>query len=80
MPWFMFQWSDEIVEHLAEHDITPDDFEFVVCNPTIQTKSRSTGRHAIYGYTPDGRWVFASYELLDEFTILPVTCFEPDSD
>jgi hypothetical protein len=80
VPWFLFQWSDDIIEHLAEHEITPEDFEFVVCNPTSQTTSRSSGRRAVWGYTPDGRWVFAAYDMLDELTVLPVTCFEPDDD
>jgi hypothetical protein len=80
VPWFLFQWTDDIIEHLAEHEISPEDFEYVVMNPSEQLKSRSSGRYAAYGYTPDGRWVFASYELLDESTVLPVTCFEPDED
>jgi hypothetical protein len=50
MPWFLFQWTDDIIEHLAEHDITPDDFEYVVSNPVQQTTSRSSGRHSVFGY------------------------------
>jgi hypothetical protein len=80
VPWFLFQWSDDIIEHLAEHDITPDDFEYVVMNPVKQVRSRSSGRYAVYGYTPDGRWVFAAYDFLDEVTILPATCYEPDDE
>ena len=80
MPWFLFQWTDDIIKHLAEHDITPDDFEYVVSNPIEQTTSRSSGRHAVFGYTPDGRWVFASYDLLDDVTVVPSTCFEPDAE
>jgi hypothetical protein len=77
VPWYLFLWSDEIIEHLAEHDISPEDFEFVVMNPVTQLKSRSSGRHAVYGYTPDGRWVFASYDMIDDATVIPATCFEP---
>ncbi len=30
MPYFDFLWTEEIIAHLAEHDISPDDFEHVV--------------------------------------------------
>ncbi len=33
MPYFEFFWTDEIIEHLAEHGVTPDDFERVVNRP-----------------------------------------------
>ena len=33
MPMFFFVWIQSTVEHLAEHDVTPDEFEFVVQNP-----------------------------------------------
>ncbi len=42
MPYFFFQWTDEIIEHLAEHGITPEDFEKVVCSPDKLRKSRMT--------------------------------------
>ncbi len=36
MPWYDFIWNDEPggnVEHIAEHGLTPDDVETVICNP-----------------------------------------------
>lgn len=27
MPWYDFFWYDENVEHLAEHGVTPEEFE-----------------------------------------------------
>ena len=38
--------------------------------------SRSSGLPAVWGYTPDGRYIMAVYEELDETTILPVTAYE----
>ena len=78
MPYFEFLWTDEIIEHLAEHGLTQDDFEYVVCHPEFQQPSRSSGRPAAWGFTVDGRFVIAVYELIDEVTILPVTAFEVD--
>lgn len=77
MPWYAYVWSDEIIEHLAEHDITPEDFEYVLANSKEVDKSDSSGRDAVWGYTPDGRRVFAVYELLDDgMTLIPITCYE----
>jgi len=30
MPWFLIIWTPEIEGHLAEHGVTPDEFEQVV--------------------------------------------------
>ena len=43
MPWYCFVWTPEIIEHLAEHDVTPEEFEEVVSNPDSEDRSRSTG-------------------------------------
>ena len=33
MPYYEFVWTDEIIEHLAEHGVGPKDFEAAVMNP-----------------------------------------------
>jgi hypothetical protein len=76
MPYYFFLWTDEIVEHLAEHGITAEDFEKVVSQPVDVRRSRSSGLPAAFGYTADGRYIIAIYELLDDTTILPVTAYE----
>jgi hypothetical protein len=76
MAYFSFLWTDEIVEHVAEHDLTQDDFEYVVNNPTRRGVSRSSGLPAVWGYTEDGRYIIAVYEEIDDATILPVTAYE----
>jgi hypothetical protein len=55
MAFYDFIWTDEIVEHLADHGISQDDFERVVCNPGSKGLSRSSGLPAVWGYTDDGR-------------------------
>ena len=37
MAYSDFLWTDELVSHLAEHGISQDDFELVVCHPYIGT-------------------------------------------
>lgn len=53
MPHFEFLWIDEVVEHLAEHGLTPDDFESVVTKPQRRSLSRSAGRPCCWGEAPD---------------------------
>ncbi len=76
MSYFRFQWTDEIIDHLAQHGISQQDFEDVVCDPDKRGQSRSSGHPAAWGYTRDGRYVIAVYEEIDEITVLPVTAFE----
>ena len=76
MPYFEFLWTDEIISHLADHGIRPDEFEEVVKFPEMRATSRSSGRPCCWGELPDGRHVFCVYEKLDDLTILPVTAYE----
>ncbi len=76
MAYFEFLWTDPIVEHVDEHGISTEDFEDVVCRPVSTAKSRSSGLPAAFGYTQDGRYIIAVYEMLDETTIIPVTAYE----
>ena len=76
MPHLEFIWNDEVVAHLAEHGISPDDFEYVVLHPLSKGLSRSSGLPVIWGHTRDGRYIMAVYEQIDRMTILPVTAYE----
>ena len=51
------------VEHIAEHGLTTEDVEYAFENVTDYLTSRSSGRPALYGLTPDERTNFVSYEL-----------------
>jgi hypothetical protein len=76
MPYYDYVWTEEIVQHLAEHGVSRDDFEQVVSNPDRTGVSRSTGRPCCWGATADGRQLFCVYEFLDDLTIVPVTAYE----
>jgi hypothetical protein len=56
--------------------LTPEDFEYVLVNPTAKGLSDSSGLPAVWGYTEDGRFVIAIYRALDEITIQAVTAYE----
>jgi hypothetical protein len=76
MPYFDFRWTDEIAEHLAEHDVTKAEFEEAVSNAKRRSISRSTGRPCCWGETAAGRQLFCVYENLDDMTIIPVTAYD----
>ncbi len=76
MPYFDFFWTDEIIAHLAEHGVTPEDFEAVVMRPVDARRSRSSDLPAAFGYTEDGRYIIAIYDFVDDITVLPVTAYE----
>jgi hypothetical protein len=62
MPYYDFLWTDDIVKHVAEHGITQDDFESVVCRPESKGWSRSSGLPCVWGHLSDGRYIIAVYE------------------
>ncbi|MBI1831258.1 MAG: DUF4258 domain-containing protein [Planctomycetes bacterium] len=76
MAFEFYFWTDEVIDHLAEHDLTAEDFEFVVDNPVDKGKSDSSGRPVVWGYTEDGRFIMAVYSRLEDGTIVPVTAYE----
>lgn len=75
MPFYLFIWNDEIEDHVAEHGVTCDEFEAVVCDPDTVDVSRSTGRQIAFGEV-NGRFLACVYEKIDKDTILPVTAYE----
>jgi DNA-binding phage protein len=78
VPYYDIIWNPEPdgnVEHIAEHDWTPDDVEAVLLHPVAEDISRSSGRPMVYGFTPDGRYIVVVYEEIDDHTLYPVTAY-----
>ena len=75
MPFYYFIWTDEIIEHLALHEVTQEE---AVCDPDRVEHSRSSDRLIALGNTSTGRYLACVSELVDETTLLPVTAYEPD--
>ena len=74
-------WDDENdpdgnVEHVAEHDLTVEDVEHVLRNPTEEGASKSTGFPTVWGYVPDGRFIIVVYEEVAENTVRVITAYE----
>ena len=78
MPFYLFLWTPEIVEHLAQHVVSIDEFESIVQNPDSSGISRSSSRPFAVGQTEDGRTLLCVYEFVDDTTIEPVTAYDID--
>ena len=76
MPYYFFSWTPEIIDHLAEHDVTPDEFEEVVSHPDYEDVSRSSGKPMAFGATSTGRYLCCVFKRFEEDTIEPVTAYE----
>ena len=64
------------MQHGAEHDITTDEVEDVLCSPDELDRSTSTGRPIAFGYTRAGRYIAVVVEEIDDVTVYPITTFE----
>ena len=77
MAWYHYIWLESVVEHVADHGLTPDDFEHVFENFDSEGVSRSTGRPIRFGYTIDGRYIAVVFEWIEEdITVSPVTAYD----
>lgn len=56
------------VEHIAEHDLIPEDVEHAYATATLFTTSRSSGLPAFVGLDTDYNEIFVVYRELDATT------------
>lgn len=64
------------VQHIAAHDLTIDDVEFVLTQPLSEGASNSSGLPTAWGFVPDGRYIIVVFEQIDVDTIRVVTAYE----
>lgn len=76
MPWFDFFWYDENLKKIAEHGVSPEEFEEVVTAATSLEDSDS-GSDMVRGKTSAGRFLVCVFTMIDEITVLPITAYEP---
>ena len=61
MPISEFLWPEDRIEHIAEHGVTPEEFEEVCFGQSLVLRARATGQNPVYyvlGETESGRHVF----------------------
>ena len=76
MPWIDVIWTEENVQHIRGHGVTPAEVEQVLADPIGRDLSESTGRPIVLGYTNAGRRLAVVYEEIDSMTVYPVTAYE----
>ena len=67
------QWDGYRVEHVAEHDVTPDEVWDVCCDPFHLAHREGRSRYRLYGQTASGRYPFVVLELVKGNTYKPIT-------
>jgi len=78
MPYYFFVLTPEIIEHLAEHNVTQEQFEEVVSHPELEDISRSSGHPIAFGLMSNGKYLCCVFRRIDEDTIEPITAYEVD--
>jgi hypothetical protein len=68
-------WTDWNIDKLAQHDITPDEFEEALAAPLYYARSRSSDRPAVVAWVR-GRKLFCVYNEIDDHMVLPRTAYE----
>lgn len=64
------------VQHIARHNVTLEEVEDVLRNPTDMDTSRSSGRPVVFGDTGAGRHLIIVYEMIDDATVYPITAYD----
>ena len=63
------------VWHTAEHGLTPEDVEYVLCGVHELDTSRSSGSPIALGFTAGGEYICVVFEWVDDETVYPVTAY-----
>jgi uncharacterized DUF497 family protein len=81
MPYVELIWDldddpDGNTSHISEHGLTKDDVAHAFSTAYKETRSNSTGREIVFGFTADRRRIAVVYEVIDDVLIYPVTTYE----
>lgn len=72
MPWFDFRWIDWNRAKIAEHGVTTDECEWVVC---YVAPIRSGDKFIADGRTQAGRHIRVVYVKDDQITVFVLTAY-----
>ena len=76
MPRYFYFWTPLSIEHLAEHGVTPEEFEEVVESARRNIISDSSGNLAVKGMTESGRLLFCVFRTIDVIEVEAITAYE----
>jgi len=69
-------WSEERVDHIAEHNVHPEEVEQVCFGKCLALRARATGVNSVYyvlGQTDSGRYLFCVIIQFPDGIGYPVT-------
>jgi uncharacterized protein len=73
-----FEWDDDNVEHIARHNVSPDEVEDVAFDDEPQIRKGRKGTRYMLGYTAAGRYLFIVYILKGKGTSRVITAMDMD--
>ena len=73
-----FEWNDTHIEHIAEHNVSPDEVEDVAFDDEPWIRKGRRGTRYMLGYTVGGRYLFIVYRLKDRGIARGITAMDMD--
>ena len=66
-------WDEYRIEHIARHDVEPDEVWEVCADPLHLARRQGRNRYRVYGQTVDGRYPFVVLEHVEDTIYKPIT-------
>jgi hypothetical protein len=63
-----FDWDEHNVAHIAEHDVSPEEVEYVATHQHLRFPASTKGeelRWKLFGITPHGRYLVVIFTIRD---------------
>ncbi len=66
-------WDDYRIDHIANHDVEPDEVWEACKDPFHLARRQGRNRYRLYGQSRDGRYLFAVLEHIEDSVYKPIT-------
>lgn len=66
-------WDEECIEHIARHDVEPDEVQEVCEASSHLARREGRNRYRVYGQTENGRYLFVVLERIKDGDYKPIT-------
>lgn len=66
-------WDDYRIEHIARHDVDPEEVWEACEDPFHLAQREGSRRYRLYGQTADGRYLFVVLESVTDTLYRPIT-------
>jgi uncharacterized DUF497 family protein len=73
-----FEWYDRNIEHIARHNVSPDEVEDVAFDDELWIRKGRRGARYMLGYTIGGRYLFIAYSLKSKGIARVITAMDMD--